>query len=295
MTTGGTPSGDGFPNDPYGAGTGQQNWGGQQHGGQGNAQGFGQEPYPDQGYGQQSYGGQDYGQQPYGDPAYGAAHPQPGQGGGPMMTGRVSATDAIGAGWQMFKNNPLPWVLITLAMFVANGIASSVSNSESMSVSFIGSILTFAVSLLFQAFVIRGALLEVDGHKPEIGDFFKLHNFGAFVIAAILVAIATTIGFILLIIPGIVAAFLLYWTLHFVVDRNMTAIDAMKSSVNAIKSDAGNLFALAVLNILVVIAGFLALFVGLLVAVPVVTLASVFAYRTITGPSDFSRMATSTV
>ncbi|GAA1715920.1 hypothetical protein [Dietzia cercidiphylli] len=315
MTTGGTPSGDGFPNDPNGTGAAQQNWGGPEFGGQGNAQGFGQEPYPDQGYGQQGYGEQSYGQQGYGQQGYGQQgyggqdfgyppngghgygdpYPQSGHGGGPVMTGRVSATDAIGAGWQMFKNNPLPWVLVTLAMFLANGIASSISNSQSMSVAFLGSILTIAVSFLFQAFVIRGALLEVDGHKPEIGDFFKLHNFGAFAIAAILVGIATTIGFVLLIIPGLVVAFFLYWTLHFVVDRNMTAIDAMKSSVNAIKSDAGNLFALAVLNILVVVAGFLALFVGLLIAIPVATLASVFAYRTITGPSEFSRMATSTV
>ena len=331
MTTGGTPSGDEFPNDPYGSGTGQQNWGQQQGGAQGHGQqgrpdqGYGQEPYPgqgyaqqgypdqgygqqpypgqgygqqgypDQGYGQQPYPGQSYGQQGYGDPAYGAGYPQPGQGGGPLMTGRVSATDAVSAGWQLFKNNPLPWVLITLAMLVANGVVSSLSNSDSGGVASLATLLSAAVSIVFQAFIIRGALLEVDGHKPAIGEFFKLHNFGAFVIGAILVWLATVVGFILLIIPGIVVAFLLYWTLHFVVDRNMSAIDAMKSSVNAIKSDAGNLFALAVLNILVVIAGVLALFVGLLVAVPVATLATVFAYRAITGPSEFSRAATSAV
>lgn len=321
MTTGGTPPGDEFPNDPYGSGTGQQNWGQHQGGDQGygqqgyGRQGYGQEPYPGQGYGQQGYpdqgyGQQGYGQEPYpgqgygqqgyghqgyGDPAYGAGYPQPGQGGGPLMTGSVSPTGAIGAGWQLFKNNPLPWVLITLAMLVANGVVSSLSNADSGGVASLATLLSIAVSILFQAFMIRGALLEVDGHKPAIGDFFKLHNFGAFVIAAILVWFATVVGFILLIIPGIVVAFLLYWTLHFVVDRNMSPIDAMKSSFNAIKSDAGNLFALAVLNILVVIAGVLALFVGLLVATPVVTLATVFAYRVITGPSEFSRAATSAV
>ncbi|EYT61827.1 hypothetical membrane protein [Dietzia sp. UCD-THP] len=275
MTTGGTPPQGGYPNDPNGPGPTPQSWGGEPYGGQGDAQGFGQ----------QSFGGH----------GYGDAYPQSGPADWPVMSGKVSATDSIGAGWQMFKNNPLPWVLIMLIMFLANGVGSWIQNSQSASVSFVGSILTIAVSLVFQAFLIRGALLEVDGHKPEIGDFFKLHNFGAFVIAAILVAIATTIGFILLIIPGIVIAFFLYWTLHFVVDRNMTAIDAMKSSVNAIKSDAGNLFALALLNILIVIAGALALLVGLLVAAPVAALASVYAYRTITGPSDFSRMATSGV
>lgn len=312
MTTGGTPSGDAFPNDPWESGTDHDDWGQQQgapgqgyghepYPGQGYGQqpypeqGYGQQPYPSQGYGQQGYPDQGYGQQGYGAPAFGAGYPQPGQGGGPLMTGRVSATGAVSAGWQMFKNNPLPWVLITLAMLVASAIVGGFSNSESAATMSVANLLSIVVSIVFQAFVVRGALLEVDGHKPAIGDFFKLHNFGAFVIASILVGLATIVGFILLILPGIAVAFFLYLTYHFVVDRNMSAIDAMKSSVNAVKSDAGNLFALAVLNILIVVVGFLALGVGLLVAVPVVTLATVFAYRTITGPSDFSRAATSVV
>ena len=266
MTTGGTPRGEGLPNNPFGSGDGQ-------------------DPYPQPGFDQPGYGQQ----------AYGSHYPQPGSGAAPIGTDKMPATDAISTAWQLFKNNPLPWVLITLAMFVANGVISTLSGSDSGAVASLASILSIGVSLLFQAFVIRGALLEVDGHRPEIGDFFKLHNFGAFVVAAILVWLATAIGFILVIIPGIVIGFLLYWTLHFVVDRNMTAVDAMKSSVNAIKTDAGNLIALALLNILVVIAGFVALFVGLLVAVPVATLATVVAYRAITGPSDFSRQAASRI
>lgn len=114
-------------------------------------------------------------------------------------------------------------------------------------------------------------------------------NFGAFVLASVVIGIATVIGMFLLVIPGLVVMFFLYWTLHFVIDRNMNAIDALKSSFNAIKSDGGNLFVLALLNVLIIIVGFIALFVGLLVAMPIVMLASTVAYRTITGPSDFSR------
>lgn len=296
MTTGGTPPGDGSYN-PYGDGSGQPDWN-QQPGGYGQepypGQSFGQEPYPGQGYDQPGYGQPGYGQQ-HGAAGYGAGYPQQGATGGIVATGKIAATDAVGAAWQLFKNNPLPWVLITLAFGVANIILSLISDSDSLGVSLLGSILTFIVSLVFQAFIIRGALLEVDGHKPEIGDFFKLHNFGAFVVAAILVGIAVSIGTVLLIIPGLVIGFFTYWTFNFVVDRNMTAIDAIKSSFNAIKSDGGNLFLLAVLNVLILIAGTIALVVGLLVAMPIATLASMVAYRAITGPSDFSRAATSGV
>lgn len=312
MTTGGTPPGDGFPNDPYNSGSGQPNWG-RGYGGQGYGpangreaypgQGYGQEPYPGQGYGDQGYGQQGapgygqpgYGPQSFGDPAFGGAYGQGGPGDGPVLTGKVSATDAISAGWQLFRNNPLPWVLITLASGVASGLMGQFANSESMFVMFLAQVVSFLVGLLFQAFILRGALLEVDGHKPAIGDFFKLHNFGWFVVAAILVGLATFVGVFALIIGAFVVTFFLYWTQYFVIDRNMTATDAIVSSFNAIKSDAGNLFTLALLNVLIIVAGTLALLVGLLVAIPVATLASVYAYRAITGPSDFSRAVTSAV
>ncbi|MCT2062916.1 MULTISPECIES: hypothetical protein [Dietzia] len=313
MTTGGTPPGDGYPNDPYGSGPdrnqgpyGDAGYGQQAYPGQGGyepypGQGGGYEPYPGQGYGQpgheqpgygqQGYGQPAYGQQPYGDPAYGG-YGQPGPGGAPAMVGRVSPTGAVSAGWQMFKNNPVPWLLITLASGVVSGIISAFSTDESGAVMFIAQVLSFVVSLLLQAFIVRGALLEVDGHRPSFGDFFKLHNFGWFVVAAILVGIATFVGVFLLIVGAFVVAFFLYWTQYFVVDRNMTATDAIVSSFRAIKSDAGNLLALALLNVLIIIAGTLALLVGLFVAIPVTTLASVYAYRVITGPSEFSRAAT---
>ena len=328
MTTGGTPPGDGYPNDPYGSGPdrgpygdrgheqqpypgqagpegypgqggGYEPYPGQGYGGQpGYDQGYGQQGYGqpgyDQGYGQQGYGQQGYGQPAYGDPALGG-YGQPGPGGAPVMPGRVSPTDAVSAGWRMFKNNPLPWVLITVASVVVSGVLTQFTTNESAGVMFVAQVLSFAVSLLFQAFVVRGALLEVDGHKPSFGDFFKLHNFGWFVVAAILVGIATFVGVFLLIVGAFVVAFFLYWTQYFVVDRNMTATDAIVSSFRAVKSDAGNLLALALLNVLIIIVGTLALLVGLLVAIPLTTLASVYAYRVITGPSDFSRTATAAV
>lgn len=278
MTTGGDGSG-GYPDNPYNSDPDRQGYG----------RGYGQS-----GYGQ-GYGEQGYGQQPYGgDHGYGPAYPQ-GSAGGAVATGRIGATDAIGAGWQLFKANPLPWVLMTLITFVVSGVLSQLSTMDSGFLAFVFNLLLIAAGFVLQAFTLRGALLEVDGHKPSLGDFFQLHNFGWFVIASILVSIATMIGLIALIIGAFVVGFFLYWTLYFVIDRNMTAIDAIKSSFNAIKSDAGNLFVLALLNVIIIIVGFLLLFVGLLVAIPVTMLASVVAYRAITGPSDFSRQATAAV
>lgn len=284
MTTGGYPSG-GDPDDPYGSA---------QHG---YGQGYGQQPYGDQSYGQHSYGDQSYGQHSYGGPGdgqqqfggYGEAYPQSAPAGPSPVPGKIDATEAISRGWNLFKNNPLPWVLITLLTFVVSGIIGALSTTESAALALVFNLLSFVVGLAFQAFMLRGAFLEVDGHRPQIGDFFKLHNFGWLIVASILVGIATFVGLFALIIGAFVVAFFLYWTNYFVIDRNMNAIDAIQSSFNAVKSDGGNLFVLAILNTILIIVGILLLFVGLLVAYPVAMLASVVAYRVITGPSDFSR------
>lgn len=326
MTTGGdgrSHDGGDRPNEPhdpdsgygdqgYGQqGYGQHGYGQQPYGDQGyGQQGYGQQGYGQQGYGQQPYGQQSYGDQQYGQQGYGASYPGGGYGDAmpaaplPPTSGTVSATSAIGAGWRMFTGNPIPWLLMTLITVAASGILSSIGQSFAPDTasgvtttvgsfgSMFFSLLNIVVGLFLSAFTVRGAILEVDGHRPSIGDFFRLHNFGHFVLASILVWLATMAGLIVFLVGAIVVGFFLYWTSNFVIDRNMTATDAVKSSFAAIKSDAGNLFALAVLNVLVIIAGTLALLVGLFVAIPVVTLSSMYAYRVITGPSDFSRQAT---
>lgn len=284
----GQPGQQPYPGGGYGQ-PGQQSYPGGSYGQPG------QEPYPGGGYGQpgqQPFPGGGYGQpgqESYPGGNYGDSFGGAGAAGAVVTAGKIDAPNVISTAWNLFKNNPVPWIVLALAMFVANGIASFISRSDMLGVAFLGSLLSFAVSFVFQAFLIRGALLEVDGHKPEIADFFKLTNFGAFVVASVIIGIATVIGMFLLVIPGLVVMFFLYWTLHFVIDRNMNAIDALKSSFNAIKSDGGNLFVLALLNVLIIIVGLIALFVGLLVAMPIVMLASTVAYRTITGPTDFSR------
>lgn len=302
MTTGGTPPGDGSYNNPYGDDPGRPP-GDQGYGQQGREpypdQGHGQpgyEPYPGQGYGQQGqdpYPGQGYeqsGHGQFGAAGYGTGQPQPGAPTGTVPSGDNLAMDSISEAWNLFKNNPLPWLLVAVVMGVFSSIMWLGSFVDSWFFYILG-FLAFLGAFVLQAFIVRGALLEVDGHKPEIGDFVKLHNFGWYVVASIIVSVAVFIGTVLVVIPGLVLMFFLYWTLNFVIDRNMIATDAIMSSFNAIKSDGGNLLLLAFLNSVILFVGIATCTLGMLVALPLTTLSSTIAYRKITGPSDFSRAA----
>jgi uncharacterized membrane protein len=103
-------------------------------------------------------------------------------------------------------------------------------------------------------------------------------------IAAVLVSVLVTIGFILLVIPGIVVLFLTYFTTLFVVDDDAESpVQAITDSVKLIGNNVGDSLLLALLNILVLIAGAIALLVGLIVAYPVTALATAYAYRKFRG------------
>ncbi len=233
--------------------------------------------YPPQGGGYPPPPG-NYGAAGYGGAGFGAGLPP-----------TLSVGDAISFGWNKFKDNAGVWVGIVLIAAVIQivinlifgGFGGSTSDlSETFSLwRILGTLIGAIVGYLINAALIRGALHEVDGNKPAIGSFFQFANVASIVIASILVAIMVTIGFVLLIIPGIILTFLTWWTLQFVIDRNEDAITAIKSSFRAISSNAGTLFVLALALVGINILGAIPCGLGLLVTIPITIIASTYAYR----------------
>ncbi|WP_420880765.1 hypothetical protein [Rhodococcus sp. (in: high G+C Gram-positive bacteria)] len=212
----------------------------------------------------------------------------------------VSVGAALSYGWNRYKANPGVWIgILVIAFLISVAVSlpfSFGSNREfedwsdlaasSFSVwQIIGNIVTAIVGYLISAALIRGALHEVDGRPPAFGSFFEFKNVGAIIIASFLVGLMTAIGFVLLVIPGLILMFLTWWTLEFVVDQNQDAITAIKSSFRAISSNWGMLLLLAITLFFLNILGVLLCLVGLLVTVPVSIIASTYAYRvTVGGP-----------
>ncbi|WP_308112948.1 MULTISPECIES: hypothetical protein [Rhodococcus] len=208
--------------------------------------------------------------------------------GGPQL----SVGAALNYGWERFKNNALTWIGITvvagLISFGINllfgGFDFSTDGSTSVSaLSIIGGLVSIVVSILIQAAYVRGALHEVDGNKPAFGSFFQFSNIGAVILASILVGFAVAIGLVLLIIPGIVIAFLTYFTLQFVIDQDQDPVTAIKSSASVISKNVGPLLLLALAAIGINLVGALLCGLGLLVTGPVTLIAGTYAYRVITG------------
>lgn len=308
----------GYPPPPPPGGTQPPGSYGSQPGGYGTPGAYGSQPGGAQpgGYGQPG----DYGQQggygqpggygapgdPYaapGQPAYGAqpgnpygAAPNAGGAYGAVAAPQFSVGEALSYAWERYKANPVPWIVVVLIGAVIAGVISYLGErvgGDHLVITWAFSLIGTIVSYFFQGALTRGALDEVGGTKPAIGNFFNFQNVGAVIIAALLVGIGTGIGIALCVIPGLVFAFLAYWTLAFVVDRNLSPIEAIKASFSVISKNAGQLFPLALVNALLLIVGAILCGIGLLVTAPIVMISSIYAYRVFTGgqPTPLSSAA----
>ena len=102
-------------------------------------------------------------------------------------------------------------------------------------------------------------------------------------LAAILVGVATFVGLLLCFVPGLVVMFFTWFTLYFVVDKNMPALEAIKASVSFVNKNMGTLIGFFLAALVAYFVGALLCGIGLLVAIPVVIIAQAYTYRTLQG------------
>jgi hypothetical protein len=147
-----------------------------------------------------------------------------------------------------------------------------------------GSPLNGIVSQVLSVFLSLGAtrigLNLVSGREFNLGMLFGggkklLPAFGA----TILFGLMVVVGLLLLIVPGVYLALRYGFFLTAMVDRDLGVIDSFKYSSALTTNNRMNLFLLALLGLLVMLAGLLALCVGLFFAIPVMWLSWIVAYR----------------
>jgi uncharacterized membrane protein len=202
-----------------------------------------------------------------------------------------TAGSAIRFGWETFKKRPWFFVGATVVIVFAYGVVGAVSNgidsalgSSAEDVSVIGSLVNLALSTFVGMGVTAFFLAAHD--NPETVDLSALWHprpFWKFLAASILVGLAIGIGFVLLIVPGILAMVFFMFSTVIVIDRDLGPIEAMKESMAIGRGHRWPLLGLIALAMLIMIVGVLVLFVGILVAMPVVGLAFTHAYRVLSG------------
>jgi hypothetical protein len=129
-------------------------------------------------------------------------------------------------------------------------------------------------------------LMRVRGQPTTIGDAFAgfTKAFGALFVAGLLVYVFRTVGFVLLILPGIYLTVAYSFTFLLPIDKGLGFWEAMETSRITITRQWWSVFGLLLLAILIMFLGALALGVGIFVAIPVVVGAITYAYEDLCNP-----------
>ena len=106
------------------------------------------------------------------------------------------------------------------------------------------------------------------GEEVEVQDMFAaFKNYWNAVFANILVGIIVVIGFILIIVPGIIFACKLAFVPYLVVDRKMSVMKAINESWHMTHGHAWKVFLVGLLGIPVFLAGLVCLGVGVIISI----------------------------
>lgn len=187
-------------------------------------------------------------------------------------------------GWTRLWKNFLELFLILIVSWVIGMIASIPEWVASQNP--VSGLFTFLISVLVTGPISYGVyyayLRAARGEKPEIQDMFAaFQNYWNAVLAGLLVGVIVVIGFVLLIVPGIIFACKLAFTPYLVVDRKMDVIDAIKESWNMTRGHAGQVFLIGLLAIPIAILGLICFGVGVIIAGMWITCAFASLYHAV--------------
>ena len=185
------------------------------------------------GYGHQQFGQQQYGQQQYGQPGYaGSSYP-----GDDSLFGRdVDAIQVLadsfryfGRGWAQWIFGPLVQIVIVSILYLLltlvlagsgtsiDALANSGSGSDSALTGGLIAVMFLAIIAMFLVFIwsistwYKAANKQVDTGMLEIKDFLSFKNVAGLMAVNVLSWLVISLGFVLLIIPGLFAAFFFTW------------------------------------------------------------------------------------
>lgn len=202
-------------------------------------------------------------------------------------------------GWETFKKRPWFFIGITALVMILSGVASNLGSYDSHTQ---GALVVFAlagvfISIVGQTLIKMGMIaFSLKAHEsPEsarVRDLWAPDMFWQYLGASILVGLGVVLGLVLLIVPGIILALRWLFVQYLVIDRKLGVMDSLKESARITYGYKWKLLVLLLAVAGINILGILALIVGLLVTIPVTTLALVHAYRTLEhGASEVTPVA----
>lgn len=203
------------------------------------------------------------------------------------MNTSLSVHDCFSFGWRSFKARPWFFVLVTAIVIIVSGVSGSIQGNLTEQLGkLVGGGISGILALVIDTFMGMGLLaLYLKAHgsvtAPRVADLWHPHPFFRFLFAYLILSLVLLVGYLFLIIPGVILTLALCFTTTIVIDRGLEPVAAMQESARITKGKRIKILLLILAVVAVNVLGALALIVGLLVSIPVSMLAVIHAYRTL--------------
>lgn len=192
-------------------------------------------------------------------------------------------------GWETFKKRPWFFIGVFLVVSILSSGSRFQLNGTNETLATIALFVVAGIAFgIIQVLAKMGATqLALKAHdnaeSVTFGNLWAPHPFWKYIGGSILVGIIVVIGLILLIVPGIIWALRYMFVPYLIMERKLTPFAALKESARITYGHKWQLLGLLGLIVLINILGAILLLVGLLVSIPVSSLAMVHTYRTLSG------------
>jgi uncharacterized membrane protein len=185
--------------------------------------------------------------------------------------------EALAVGWDRVKQ----WWPVLVLGAVGVNIASSVVSQVLLRMGFplLGNLVSLLLSLYLAAGLLRAVMSAVRGEAPSFGQLLSggdrlLPLLGTIVLGGL----CTLAGFVVFVIPGIVLSLGLSLTYFACIDEQLGPVEALKRSWALTDGCKLQLFGFGLIALVVMLAGLLALVVGVFVAIPLLYVAGAWIY-----------------
>ena len=198
------------------------------------------------------------------------------------MNTKFNGREAIGFGWKAMKANWIFFLAFLIVQFSVVFGFGAVQNAvkDSGALEFLVGVIAYAASLLLGLMGASLALKLTQQNEIVYADLFThIPSFLNYFLGSLLVSAICIVGFILLIIPGVIWSLQFSQATYLILDQGLDPIAALKKSSAITKGAKMNLLGFYGLIFGVHLLGILCLILGLLAAIPTAMVASAFVYR----------------
>ncbi len=220
-----------------------------------------------------------------GGPPGGAGAPQP-----------WDVGEVLSEAWDRFKTH---WVPLAFAVIVGQFLAalpqqlpSALEKSKIVTPNdslywpllLACTVIGFVAQTFFQVGLTRIWLSAARGEAPVFSDLFSGGSrFLAMLGMQFLMSFVLLVGFLVLVVPGVILALGLSLAQYYLVDQEMGPVEAMLASWDATKGHKGKIFLYGLAGFLVILAGTLACCVGICAALPTLSVGTAIIYLRLSG------------